>query len=176
MLKDFYNNSYNELNLVWSQNISLSDSSDYSNEEKHIIEKALKFKRYMNSYDELQDAKRYADNKDIKGVIRSSASAVEAALKYHCEDWHISYPRAKIPFDEKIENILINAQKPPYYWKDHQECINLLHLYRARNSMHEGECYYIDKNSKEIVTPDISVAKLFMDSAKKFILWLDSLT
>ena len=167
--------SFHELNLVWSQAISLQGATESTTDASKINEKALKFKRHLNSYDELRDAKNYSDKNDVKGVIRSSASAVDAALRYYCDDWGIDFPRGNMPYDEKIKSILDKANRPQYYDLNNVESVNLLHLYRARNSMHEGECYYKDKDTNEKVIPRIQEAKIFMESAERFVLWVDSL-
>ena len=166
--------SFNDLNLVWSQSISLERSTNAETDQQRINEKALKLKNKWNSYDELRQAKNYSENYDTKGVIRSSASAVDSALRFYCTEWGVSFPKSRDSFDNKIREILIKSKRPPYMDINGTESLNILHLYRARSSMHEGECYYTDSETNKKTILQIYEAREFMVSAEKFVLWLDS--
>lgn len=165
---------FHDLNLVWSQSISLEKCTDVKTDQQRINEKALRLKNKWNSYDELRQAKNYSESYDTKGVIRSSASAVDSALRFYCTEWGVPFPKSRDGFDDKIREILKKSARPPYMDLNVVESRNILHLYRARNSMHEGECFYKDSKTNKITILQIYEARELMNSAEKFILWLDS--
>lgn len=110
----------------------------------------------------------------MKNTVRSSASAVEAALRFYCSEWSVSFPERK-PFDEKIDEVLRSASRPEYSKVQPEEATNLLNLYRARNSMHEGDCCFEDQVTGSMVDVDRALARELFESARKFVLWIDSL-
>jgi hypothetical protein len=110
----------------------------------------------------------------VKGCVRSAASAVDAALRFYCAEWAITFPTAPIPFDQKIERILQQAGRPSYLAVDPVGLRDLLHLYRARNAIHEGDCFYKDDQIGKDVYCEISHAQQFFAAARAFTYWIDS--
>ncbi|CAG0989780.1 hypothetical protein ARNL5_03145 [Anaerolineae bacterium] len=161
--------------LVWSQIIPFPNKSDSKVDLPFIKEKALAIKKHYNSYNELNDAQRFLLANEIKACVRSAASAVDAILRYYCEIWNISFPTMQIPFDEKIEKILNMANKPSYKTAEPEILLKLLYLYRTRNSMHEGDCYYKDQQGNTVPVRTQKQATEFIDSAEAFTIWIDSI-
>jgi len=162
---------------VWSQIIPLPGATSLENDRDHLGNVIQRMRLHYNSYNELRDAENYllGDNAAaIKGAVRSAAAGVEANLKFFCVQHDIVYPTAGLPFDDKIENILTDAQMPSYRAVSSSDSEQLLYLYRARNSQHEGD-YFYKNNSGQQVQVDKQQAQQFVDSAKKFVLWLDAL-
>jgi len=153
---------------VWSQGFSVPPGATEEDAER----RAQEIKRHWNSYEELGDAER---SSTVKNRVRSSASAVDAALRFYCSEWGISFPTGSVPFNEKIDRILQNANRPSYSTVVPDEATKLLHLYRARNSMHEGDCYFNDRTTGDRVIVDQTLAREFFYCAQKFVVWIDSL-
>jgi hypothetical protein len=166
--------SFSSFNLVWSQAISLAPSNNPDSDLLRIDQKAQRLRKKWNSYDELRLARKYSEKYDVKGIVRSSASAVDSAIRFYCGEWGISFPSGRMPFDYKIEEALRLANRPSYFASHNNERDYLLHLYRARNSMHEGECLYKESQSNRIVVVTIDIARNFLESAKEFLVWLES--
>lgn len=69
----------------------------------------------------------------------------------------------------------MDAGKPSFKNLNPDACEKLLYLYRARNSMHEGDCYYNDLAGKSVhITNSDQVGDL-VSAAEEFTLWVDSL-
>lgn len=160
--------------LVWSQSIKFSNKNDIKNDKK-IKEKVKRIKAHWNAHNELRDAKQHLSRNDIKGAIRSTSSAVEAALRFYCNEWDIKWPSKKgMQFNERIDVILKLSGRVPYTSIDPKASVDLLHLYRARSSMHEGDCYYKDINTSTDIQVNINIANLLFNSASEFVIWIDS--
>lgn len=162
-----------EFATVWSQSISLPAVTDPKADSASIDKRVQEIKTHWNSFQELQDAERYSKAGDIKGTIRSAASAVDAALGFYCAEWNVKSP-SKVPFNEKIDRVLAAANRPLYNKISPQDSKGLLHLYRARNSMHEGDRYFRDSDTGCKREVDHKLANTFLGTAEKFILWIDS--
>ena len=128
----------------------------------------------MNSKNELNAAEKYLSDNDLKGTVRSSASAVDAAVRYYCYEWNVPFPRNRLPFNQKIDAVLSSAGRPTYSSIDNEASKSLLHLYRARNAMHVGDCYYKCEDSGNEVEVNKLISKEFYNTAKEFVVWLDS--
>lgn len=162
------------LALVWSQAFSLPNRTNLQADEAAIRKRAQELRRHYNSRDELWRAEADLHQRDVKGCIRSAASAVDAALRFYCAEWSVLFPKAPIPFDQKIERILGQAGKPSYRAVDPAGLRDLLHLYRARNASHEGDCYYRDDHLGTDVYCNITHARKFLSAAQTFTYWIDS--
>ncbi len=159
---------------VWSQSIKFSNKADIKDDIK-IKNKVKRIKTHWNAHRELSDAKKYLSCHDIKGTIRSSSSAIEAALKFYCNEWNIKWPSQQgMQFDERIDCILKSGGRTLYSSIDSKASVKLLHLYRARSSMHEGDCYYNDNNTNSDINVNIAIAEDFFNTASEFIIWLDA--
>ncbi len=162
------------LALVWSQAFSFQNRTYAQADDAAIRKRGQELKRHYNSRDELTRAADDLKQGDVKGCIRSAASAVDAALRFYCAEWNVPFPTAPIPFDQKIERILQQASRPSYQSVDAAGLRDLLHLYRARNAIHEGDCYYKDDQLGTNVDCDMSHAHRFFGAAQAFAYWIDS--
>lgn len=164
--------------FVWSQIIPFPNQTGKEDDIPIVYQKAYEITKHYNSYNELSDARKHLignDTKDIKACIRSAASAIDAILKYYCNIWQIQFPKRDLQFDEKIEDVLRKANMPSYKEADPESLLKLLYLYRARNSMHEGDCYYKDNEGNQIEIKTKEQAELFLKAAESFTLWIDSI-
>ena len=117
----------------------------------------------------------YLFGNDIKGAIRSSSSAIEAALRFYCDEWNVKWPSKKgMQFNDRVDEILKISGRTPYTIIDPEASLDLLHLYRARSSMHEGDCYYKDTNTKTEIQVNINIANHLFNAAREFVIWIDS--
>jgi hypothetical protein len=164
------------LALVWSQAFSLPNRTTAGADHDRIKKRVQEIRMHWNSYNELNDAEGHLTRHDAKGAVRSAASAVDAALRFFCAEWGTSFPTDPIPFDEKIERILADSGRPSYRAANRDGSRDVLHLYRARSKMHEGDVYYTDEQTKAEVRVDMSIAKVLVQEAETFLLWLDSQT
>lgn len=168
--------SHNNINeYVWSQLIAIKNPTDIADDLPKIREQLSKMRTHHNTYNELSDARRLLSNGELKSAVRSAASSVDAILRYHCNLWEVSYPTMRIQFDEKIERILNDADKPSYKSVDANNSELLLFLYRARNSMHEGDCYYKNNSGDTININNKDQVLEFVNAVEDFTLWIDSL-
>lgn len=163
------------LALVWSQAFSFPNRTNAQADDEKIRKRAKKIKLHYNAKDELARVQDDLNRRDVKGCIRSAAAAVEAAIKYCCAEWGVNFPRKEgLSFDEKIELILQMAGRPSYRDVDAPGLRELRHLYRSRNSIHEGDCYYHDDTLGDDVYCDMSHADRFYRTAQAITFWLDS--
>jgi hypothetical protein len=160
--------------LVWSQAISFPSRHSIQVDKIAVRQRIQEVKQHWNSHQEIADARYHVDRGDEKAAVRAAAAAVEAAVRFYCSIWNVDFPRDHSTFDEKIEKILTFAGKPSYKAANQDSADSLLKLYRARNSMHEGDCYYIDPHSSERVEVRVYEARQLVDEAQRFLLWLDS--
>ncbi len=160
--------------LVWSWIIPFKNRKNIPDDLPKLKEKIIAIRKHFNSYDELSDARRYFESGDIKACIRFAASAVDAILRFYCNAWDIQFPAGRMQFDKRIETILADAKKPSYKTIDKENLEKLLYLYRARNSMHEGDCYYKNGSGNLIYITESSQAEDFIHAAEEFTLWIDA--
>jgi hypothetical protein len=165
--------NFNE--LVWSSIIPFPNRSSLAADLPRIREISAAIRKHYNSYNELADANHHLSDSDLKGAVRSAASAIDAILRYYCELWNVSFPKTNKSFDEKIEDVLLSARKPSYRVMDPNNLQNILYLYRCRNSMHEGDCYYNNDSEQRIVVRSKIQVQDFISAVENFIIWIDSL-
>jgi len=161
------------LSLVWSQAFSLSNRTTAVADADPIKKRVQEIRRHWNSYNELNDAEGHLSRHDVKGAVRSAASAVDAALRYYCAEWGIRFPDSG-QFNDKVENIMAAGGRPSYRAANPDGSRELLHLYRARNAMHEGDVYYTDVQTHAEIRVNMLIATALVKEAKAFTLWLDS--
>ena len=51
----------------------------------------------------------------------------------------------------------------------------ILYAYRARNSSHEGDCYYKDRAGNTIQIKRVEQVEPLVDAVNRFVLWIDSI-
>lgn len=160
---------------VWSQILSFPGATNQQNDIDEIRQKIQSLKKHSNGYNELRDAKRHLKNNEVRAVVRSAAPAIDAILHYYCEIWNVKFPNEKeMPFDQKIETVLRLANKPSYRQADPCTLQTILFLYRSRNSMHEGDCFYKDATGKRVDVNTIAQASEFVEAVERFVIWIDS--
>lgn len=161
--------------LVWSPILRMENRRDRDLDMPRILAAIDAIKRHYNSYTELGDARRLLGAGEVRASIRSAASSVDASLLYLRQANSIAAPPRGLMFDEKVEHALRSAGLPSYTELEPAKARLLLYLYRARNSMHEGDCYYIDLNGQRNVIRGPQDAQPLIDAAGEFVLWVDSL-
>ncbi|HUE74804.1 MAG TPA: hypothetical protein VMP01_28305 [Pirellulaceae bacterium] len=169
------NGTENENEFVWSQILPFPNRTTIAQDRGRIAEIGSALKRHYNGYNELKDARRHVNNGEIKAGVRSAASAVDAVLRFYCSLWGTGAPPAHLPFDEKIEHVLRTAGRPSYRAVRPRALDSLLYLYRCRNSMHEGDCYYSDNAETRIQVQTAAQLSLFVEDTEEFVLWIDAL-
>jgi hypothetical protein len=161
------------LSLVWSQAFSMPRRTTATADAERIRRRVQEIRRHWNSHNELSDAEGHLSRHDVKGAVRSAASAVDAALRFYCAEWNVRFPDSG-RFESKIEEILRATGRPSYRAASPSGSRSILHLYRVRNAMHEGDVYYSDAQSGDEIRVDMSLAPHLIEEAKAFVLWLDS--
>ncbi len=160
--------------VVWSPILAFPHRSTFG-QDKPVIKQALvALRKQYNSYSELSDARRHLERREIKATVRSAASAVDAYLRHLREAWVGNEAPKHLPFDEKIEHVLSSVGKPSYKSVEPTHSKNLLYLYRARNTMHEGDCYYDREDGHRIRLSEASQIEPLIDAVESFVLWADS--
>lgn len=160
--------------LVWSQAVSFPGGKVSANGQSEIEKRIQEVKLHWNSYNEIRDAERFAQQGNVKAAVRFAAPALEAAVKFYSALWGVPMPQSGT-FAEKIEKVLQDAGRPSYGNLAPESLKSLLCLYRARNSMHEADCYYVDPDSGDRVVVDTGGARSLIAEARDFLLWLDGL-
>jgi len=132
---------------------------------------------HYNGYHELRDAHDHLAEQqemlDVKASVRAAASGIEAILTFYCDLHSIRLPTDGRPFDEKIEKILQATGMPSYKAIAPLEMDCIMSLYRARNTMHEGDCYTTDASGARIPV-DVAQARKFIEAAERLAIWLDA--
>jgi hypothetical protein len=160
--------------LVWSPVLHFQNRSTIEH-DKSAIQAALEaLRRHYNSYSELRDARRHLERSELKAAVRSAASAVDACLLHIRQASGVLKPPNGLPYDQKIEHVLRSVGRPSYQTLEHAHSKQLLYLYRARNSMHEGDCFYMQDDGTRIQVREAAQVLQFVESAEAFILWADS--
>lgn len=159
---------------VWSQLIPIANPTDAATDLPRIRQRLAEIRKHYNTYNELNDARRHLSNGELKAAIRSAASSIDAIIRYYCAIWEIP-PGKRLQFHDKIEKVLRDANKPSFKNIDPVNSDRLLYLYRARNSMHEGDCYYNDLSGGIVHIESTDRVATLLGAAEVFTLWLDSL-
>jgi len=162
------------LGLVWSQAFSFPSRTNPVTDDTAIRKRAKALKTHYGSKDELRRAEEALQRGDVKDCIRSAGAAVDAALRFYCAEWGVSFPPKHLPFDQKIETVLQQGSRPLYVTVDRAGLQDLLHLYRARNTQHEADCYYHDDSLGKDIYCERPHAQRFLDAARTFAFWIDS--
>lgn len=161
--------------MVWSEVLPFPHRTSLNKDRPQIDRRIDSKRKHYNSNSEYEDARRHKANGEVKAAVRSAASAVDAILRYYQKVWGVPPPSPHQPFDEKIEEILAAAGKPSYRSLDPAASQNLLHLYRCRNSMHDGDCCYKASDSTRIDVNRVEQVVPWLEAVEAFIAWIDSL-
>jgi hypothetical protein len=162
--------------LVWTPILAFPNRRSLPDDLAAIRKAIMALRKHYNSYNELRDANRHIANREVKAAIRSGASAVDAIVRYYCDLWEVPPLPQKLPFDEKIERVLQMAGRPSYRSVAPERLDSLLFLYRCRNSMHEGDCYFDDRGGIRTRVRNIDQVRPFIDALEDFVVWIDALT
>jgi hypothetical protein len=162
--------------LVWTPILPFPNRTTFEVDKTGIQDALIALQKRYNSHSEFLDAERYLMEGDIKASVRAAASSVDAIIRSYQEMWRVSSPPGHLPFNQKIDNILQRAGHPSYSSIDPEGSDELLHLYRCRSSMHEGDCYYKDKTENRVDVRNIKQVSPWLKTVEDFIVWMDSLT
>ena len=169
-------NSVHTVNeLVWSSILSFPGRTSVADDLPRIQRKVEALQKHYNGNHELRDARRHLTNNEIKAAVRSAASAVDAILRFYCDLWDVRMPAGSLQFDEKIEKVLQDAGRPSYRSVEPDSLELILYVYRARNSMHEGDCRYRDDTGNEIAVRKPAQVENLIKAVEGFVVWIDSL-
>jgi hypothetical protein len=161
--------------LVWSELLKFRSRTTFEQDKQKLLSLIDARVRRFNSHNEIRDAQKYVKQADRKAAVRAAASAVEACIKHCTEANFIKFPKnPTLRFDQKIGAALTLANLPDFTSLEPIDARNILYLYRARNSMHEGDCYYNDLTNKRIDIVRIDQVIPLVESARKFIFWMDT--
>jgi hypothetical protein len=169
------------MDYVWSQIIPFPNVTDIATDRTRLLEIIESMRLHYNSYNELRDARDHLirANKtgllaDLKAAVRTGASAVDPLIRFYCKLHSIAFPGGSLSFDQKIERVLAASGMPSYATVNAAGLALIGKLYRARNSMHEGDIYFKGTDGKPVKV-DLSMAEDFLAAAEQFVLWIDSL-
>lgn len=160
--------------LIWSPILPFPNRSNVEHDESAIQAALAALKWHYNSYSEFRDARRHLEHSELKAAVRSAASAVDACLLHIRQASGVAEPPNFLPYDQKIEHVLKSAGRPSCQALEHVHSKQLLYLYRTRNSMHEGDCFYMQDDGTRIQVREAAQVLQFVESAEAFILWADS--
>ena len=161
--------------LVWSPIIPFPDRTTFENDREQIARKIGAMRTLYNSHTELSDARRHAVNGEIRAFVRSLASAVEAALVHYQRAWSVDRPPRRLPFNEKIDYVLVQSGRQSYTSIDPIGSRILLDIYRCRNTMHEGDCYVTTSDGRRSRVRSIRRVDNWLPTVESFISWIESL-
>ena len=161
--------------LGWGRVIPFAMATAVDTDLQEIQTREQEVRLHSNSNEELVTAAKHLEVDDVKGCIRSAAAAVESRLRYSCKVWGVALPKGQLQFDQRIDQALASASKPAYRAIDPDGLERVLYLYRARNSMHEGDCFYKDSSGVQREVRRKEQARPLYDAALAFCVWLDSI-
>lgn len=161
--------------LVWSPVLPFSGRSTLRTDWPELARAVNASPLQLNGVSEFADAQRYLGVGDIKGAVRSGASAAEATLKHYAARWQAGTPPKHLPFDDKVEHVLASAGKPSFRQAQPEASRQLLYLYRTRTSMHEGDCYFSDVHGQRQPVRQASQVTPMVDAVRTLLVWADSI-
>jgi hypothetical protein len=165
------------MEMVWSQIIPFPNVTNIKDDLLRLKEVIVDMRKHYNGYHEFRDAQEHLaareDMTGIKAAVRAAASGIDAILRFYCRLHSIKFPTARIPFDDKIEQILQATGMPSYRAIAPLEMDCIRDFYRARNSMHEGDCYTTDAGGVQVPV-DAPQARKFVEAAERLAIWLDA--
>jgi len=161
--------------FAWSPILPFGNRTTFKNDKPAIKRSLDALRKHYNSDSEFTDAERYAKEGDIKAAVRSAASSIDANLRYYIALWGLSSPPGHLAFDEKVDNVLQRANRPIHSLVDPTGAENLRYLYRCRNSMHEGDCYYKNNEGVRVDVRKISQVEVWIKAVAEFVVWIDSI-
>jgi hypothetical protein len=165
------------MEMVWSQIIPFPNATNITIDLSRLKEIIIDMRKHYNGYNEFRDAYEHLasrqDTTGIKAAVRSAASGIDAILRFFCGLHSIQFPKGRIPFDDKIEQVLQDIGMTSYRAIVPLEMDCIRGLYRARNTMHEGDCYTTDAGGARI-SVDVPQARKFIEAAERLAIWLDA--
>lgn len=169
------------MDYVWSQIVPFPNVTDIATDRIRLLQIIELMRLHYNSYNELRDARAHLSRAyqsgqlaDLKAAVRTAASAVDPLIRFYCKLHSIQFPGGHLTFDQKIEHVLAASGMPSYASVDANGLSLLGKLYRARNSMHEGDIYFKEATGTSVKV-DVPMAETFLAAAEQFALWIDSL-
>jgi hypothetical protein len=161
--------------FAWSPILPFQNPTKFQDDQAEVTRMLGEMTKHYNSNSEYEDAERHLRSGDVKAAVRSLASAVDAIVRYYRRVWNQPNPPGQLPFDEKIDDTLQKAGRPTYKSLNPSGADDLRYLYRCRNSMHEGDCYYNDDNGVRIEVRSPGQVEPWIRTVGEFIVWIDSL-
>jgi hypothetical protein len=165
------------MEMVWSQVIPFPNVTNIAADLPRLKEIIFDMRKHYNGYDEFRAAYKHLaaqqEQQDMKAAVRAAASGIDAILGFYCGLHSTKFPKARVPFDDKIEQILQATGMPSYKAITPLEMDCIRNLYKARNTMHEGDCYTTDANGA-LIPVDVAQARKFIEAAERLAIWLDA--
>jgi hypothetical protein len=167
------------MEMVWSQIIPFPNVTNITTDRPRLKAIIDDMRKHHNGYHEFRDAYHHLAERqemmEIKAAVRAAASGIDAILRFYCGLHSVKFPNPKrgISFDDKIEQILQATGMPSYKTIAPLEMDCIRSLYRARNTMHEGDCYTTDASGARIPV-DVAQARKFIEAAERLAIWLDA--
>lgn len=161
--------------LAWCRIVPFNEATRVEFDLAEIHRREDKIRLHSNSHKDLSKAKEFLDQGNFETCIRTAAAATEARIKYWCAVWSVTYPTGSMSFDDRIEHSLAGARKPSYRMADPTSSENLLYLYRARNAMHEGDCFYRNRSGLQVDIVRQEQAEPLLAAAVAFAVWIDAI-
>jgi len=165
--------------FYWSQVIPLPGAQGLPADRPRLDAAIELMKLHFRSFHEIADAQENlndgAAGRHVRNAVRAAASAIDALRRFHADLRGIQIPRrSPLPFNEQIDEMLRRAGLPTYASVNRAKWMDLLWLYRSRNSMHEAACWYTDSAGTQVEIDHAKAAQL-VASARDFMLWIDAL-
>jgi len=162
------------LNLVWSQAISLDPVTEKKRDMPRLRKRVENLRRHWNTHNELREARRHLEHKEVRAAVRAAAAGSEAAIRFYATEWGLSFGgTGRLNFIEKVDQVLHSAGRPDFSTTDPESARDLLHLYRARSSMHDGDCRYRCQTTGDEIVVRSNEARRLVEAGERFVAWLD---
>lgn len=165
--------------LVWSEILKFPNRTTFEKDKKRIHKNIEAHYRHYNSHIVLQDCEQHIKNGSHRAAIWAAAAAVDASLLRCIEMYGLKnkmpLPKSFGGFDEKISKALELAGLPDFTSLEPEHAKNIRHLYRARNKQHEADCYYSTDEEKIVKIYNVEQVRPLANSAKAFVLWIDTI-
>lgn len=161
--------------LVWSPILPFPNRTTIEHDKVQIEKAIFAQQKQYNSVDELFSAERLLNIGEIKSAVRALASALDAIIQYYGKQWSAELPRNNKIYAEKIEEFLKQAGKPSMRQAIPETFFPISNLYYARNTMHEGDCYFRDSNGTKVQVRRKDQVEPWLQAVKEFLRWIESL-
>jgi hypothetical protein len=169
-------NPFADINeMVWSPILPFPRRTTVEEDKVQIDQELAELRLYYNSYEEFFHAERLLAAGEVQCAVWFAASAVDATVRHYLKAWGVPEPQKHLPFEEKVETILASARKPSFRALVPTGSQALGDLYRCRNSMHEGDCFYPGADGTRIEVTSARQVRPWLEVVDNFIGWIDSL-